>query len=163
MNKKPIIIFFIVLFLSASCQRKESEISAKRAAENLGKIEVNEERIKEMTGISCRILKSETLGYMPLHKFFWISVPEKLDQEKIERLAMAIINETIHTRPRTYHSFTIHFFSEKELGPSIEASESFARATFLPEGDWAKVGRVPIDDYKNYQLRCTFLARKTLR
>ena len=116
MNKKPIIIFFIVLFLSASCQRKESEISAKRAAENLGKFEVNEERIKEMTGISCRILKSETLGYMPLHKFFWISVPEKLDQEKIERLAMAIINETIHTRPRTYHSFTIHFFQRKNSG-----------------------------------------------
>ena len=163
MNKRTIIVFFIFLFFLASCQRKESQESLKKAAESPGKIEVNVERIEEMTGISCRILKSETLGYMPLHKFFWVSVPEKLDRGKIESLAMAIINETIHSRPRTYHSFTIHFFLEEELGPKVETSESFARATFLPEGDWAKVGRVPIDDYKNYQLTCHFLERKPLR
>jgi len=163
MNKRTVIVFFILLSFLASCQRKENQVSLKKAAESPGKIEINVERIKEMTGISCRILKSETLGYIPLHKFFWVSVPEKLDKEKLETLAMAIINETIHFRPRTYHSFTIHFFLEEELGPKVETSESFARATFLPEGSWAKVGRVPIDDYKNYQLTCHFLETKPLR
>jgi hypothetical protein len=45
---------------------------------------------------------------------------------------------------------------EDELGASVERSRCFARANFLPQGGWVKVGRVPIDDYKDYALTYTF-------
>ena len=84
-------------------------------------------------------------------------MPERADREKIEGLASALIKETIAANPATFYSFTIHFFCEPELAKTIEASRAFAHATFLPGGDWAKVGRVPIDDYKDYVLNCVFL------
>ena len=60
-------------------------------------------------------------------------------------------------KPKSYHSLTIHFFLEDELTESLESSKSLACVNFLPEGDWLKVGRVPINDYKSYNLVCTFL------
>lgn len=94
---------------------------------------------------------------MPHHKFFWVSLKSKLNKKQIETLAESIIKETIAKKPNTYHSFTIHFFWEKELGETLEKSPCFARATFLPEGSWQKVGRVPLDDYQSYRLTCSFL------
>jgi hypothetical protein len=35
-----------------------------------------------------------------------------------------------------------------ELTGKPEDCWSFAQATFLPEGDWTKVGRIPIDGYE---------------
>jgi|GEM_PF-571238 len=160
-KRKIIFAIFLIVFL-ASCQKEGPKAPSKIALEQLASTEVDVKKIEQLTGISLRILKTEALGYMPLNKFFWVSVPEKLAPEKIEKLAEAIIKQTILSRPRTYHSFTVHFFCEKELGPSLETSQSFAKATFLPEGSWAKVGRVPIDDYKTYQLTCSLREKMPL-
>lgn len=135
---------------------------SKIAMEGVASTEVDVKKIEAQIGVSFKILRTETLGYMPLNKFFWVSVSEKVSPEKVEKLAEAIIKETILSRPRTYHSFTVHFFWEKELGPALETSQSFAKATFLPEGNWAKVGRVPIDDYKDYKLTCSFREKMPL-
>jgi len=92
---------------------------------------------------------------MPLHKFYWVCLPKKVSTQKVQELADSIIKETIAKKPKAYHSFTVHFFWEDELGECVEKSRSFARANSLPEGDWTKVGRVPIDDYKDYELTYT--------
>jgi hypothetical protein len=44
--------------------------------------------------------------------------------------------------------FTVHLLHENELTGKPEDCWSFAQATFLPEGDWTKVGRIPIDGYE---------------
>jgi len=108
--------------------------------------------VEASTGLSFKILRTEALGYMPRHKFFWVCLPEKESREKLERLASALIAETNRAQPAHFHSFTIHFFCQKEMVRTVEASRPFARATFLPRGSWVHVGRVPIDDYKDYVL-----------
>ncbi|MGQ9674013.1 MAG: hypothetical protein ACUVV5_12950 [Candidatus Aminicenantales bacterium] len=118
---------------------------------------IDVKEVEASTGIAFEILKTEALGYMPRHKFFWVCLPERKSREKLERLALALINETNRTRPAYFHSFTIHFFCEPEMARTVEASRPFARATFLPGGSWVQVGRVPIDDYKNYVLNCELL------
>jgi hypothetical protein len=86
---------------------------------------------------------------------------QKINPSKLEQLATVIIKETIANKLKTYHSFTIHFFLEEKLKDTLEKSECCARAYFLPEGNWLKVGRVPIDDYKNYKLKLTFLSEES--
>jgi hypothetical protein len=54
----------------------------------------------------------------------------------------------------------VHFFLESELKETTEASTPFARATYLPEGNWVKVGRASIEDYKDYRLTLTRLENK---
>ena len=53
------------------------------------------------------------------------------------------------------HDIIIGKFIEGELDVSIEKSDPIAHATFLPEGSWLEVGRIPIDDYKKYALTFT--------
>ncbi|MGB8951769.1 MAG: hypothetical protein WCC06_03780 [Candidatus Aminicenantales bacterium] len=150
-----------LLCLSTSCKRESAaENPVKEPPPDMAPLavaEIDVQRIQDQTGLRCRILKTETLGYTPLHQFYWVCLPEKPSPQRLEALALAIIKETITRKPRVYHSFTIHFFCEKELSDIPERSKSFAQATFLPEGSWIKVGRVPIDDYKDYKLTCTFL------
>jgi len=45
---------------------------------------------------------------------------------------------------------------DKVIKKSIENSKCFARANFLPEASWIKVGRTPIDDYNDYKLILTY-------
>ena len=115
------------------------------------------QKIEASIGVPFEILKTEALGYMPRHKFFWVCLPEKERRERLERLASALITETNRAQPAYFHSFTIHFFCQKEMTRTVEASRPFARATFLPRGSWVHVGRVPIDDYKDYVLTCELL------
>ena len=56
----------------------------------------------------------------------------------------------------TYHSITIHFFLETDLRKKIDKSEPCARTSFLPEGGWSQVGRIPINNYEKYELTCEF-------
>jgi len=119
--------------------------------------EIDIQKIETLTGVQFKILNTETIGYMPLNKFYWICLPKKVSSQKVKELADSIIKEIIAKKPKTYHSFTVHFFWEDELGERVEQSKSFACANFLPEGDWTKVGRMPLDDYKDYALTCTFL------
>lgn len=153
-----LILVFIMLTLvlfSSSCKKKESKKHVTETASVTG-IEVDAKKIRKLTGVSFNILKTETIGYAPINKFYWISIKKRVSNQKVEELADAIIKETIAEKPKTFHSFTIHFFWENELTENLSESKRFARATFLPDGDWRKVGRVPIDDYKDYRLTCTF-------
>lgn len=144
----------IFVILSFSC-KKESSKNADLETSLLFQSEVDVKKIENLLGIRFTILKTETHGYKPVHKFCWVCLEEKVDQEKVRELAREIVNSLIAEKPSTYHSFTIHFFWRDDIKGSVEESKSFAQAAFLPEGGWLKVGRVPIDDYKDYKLKYT--------
>ena len=158
LNLKTTLFFFAftLILILPSCKKNPSEESTLETPPLIG-AEVEAKKIEAQTGISFKILKNESIGYMPLHKFYWISLKSKLNKQQLEILAKALIKETIAKKPNTYHSFTIHFFWENELAETLDKSPRFAQATFLPEGNWQKVGRVPLDHYKNYKLTCIFL------
>ena len=158
LNLKIILSFLIltIILILSSCKKNPAEETTLETPPLVG-AEVDVKKIESQTGISFNILKTESIGYMPLHKFYWVCLKDKINKQRLETLAEAIIKETIVLKPNTYHSFTIHFFWENDLRETIGKSPCFARATFLPEGNWQKVGRVPLDDYKNYKLTCTFL------
>ncbi len=154
MKKVGIIIFLIIftaIIFSSSCKKEPLQKTMLQTAQLPG-TEIDIHKIENMTDVQFKILKTETIGYMPLNKFYWICLPKKVSSQKIKELADSIIKETIAKKPKTYHSFTIHFFCEDELAESVERSKSFARANYLPEGSWLKVGRVSVDDYKDYKL-----------
>ena len=148
------LISFSAIIFILSCKNEPSEKTSLQTAPLAG-AEIDIQKIENFTGVQFKILKTETIGYMPLNKFYWVCMKEKGTSQKVEQVANAIIKETIAKKPKTYHSFTIHFFCEDELAGSVEKSKSFARANYLPEGSWLKVGRVPIDDYKDYKLTLT--------
>ena len=142
---------FILIISSFSC-KSESGKAANIVNLPLPEYEININAIENSTGCFFKVLKSETLGYIPLHKFYWICLREELDNQKVEELANAIIRDTILKKPKTYHSFTLHFFLESDLKKRVEKSKRFAKANFLPEGSWIKVGRIPIENYEDYEL-----------
>jgi p-aminobenzoyl-glutamate transporter AbgT len=149
-------VFFLVcmVILSQNCKQKsagENALEAKAGAA----LEINVQEIKDSTGIEFSISKTKDIGYKPLHKFLWVGLEQKINQEKLKQLAQEIIKGTIAKKPETYHSFTIHFICEDENTKSKRQPEAYAKVTFLPEGDWVKVGRAPIDDYAGYKLTCT--------
>ena len=121
--------------------------------------EVDIQKITAQTGIRFRIIKTDARGYMPLHKYFWVCVPDQTPKEKVEALIREILKATVAKFSNTYHSFTFHLFYESKLTGKPEDCQTFARATFLPDGDWLKVGRAPIDDYKSYQLSLEFMGK----
>ena len=135
-----ILISFTFITFSLSCKKEPSEKSLLQTAPLVG-AEIDTQKIINLTGIQFKILKTETIGYMPLHRFYWVCLPKKVNSQKVNELSDSIIKEIIVRKPKTYHSVTIHFFLEDELAECVESSKSFARANFLPEGDWAKVGR----------------------
>ena len=157
MMKKTIVWMGVFLLLfNINCKKGPQEKTDLELAPLVGS-EIDTQKIEDTTGINFKVLKTETIGYMPLHKFYWISLKEKADSQQLDNLSSAIIREIISLKPNTYHSFKIHFFIENELTESVESSEPFAEATFLPEGSWLKVGRIPIDGYEGYVLTCTML------
>lgn len=179
-RKEIFLVFFLILIVGGvfACRQREkptpprgalpqsdpASISARGAPgeEALAKelALLNGDKIQEELSIAFKIIKTETLGYATLHKFYWVSLAEKVPAEKIEILARRLIEETIARQPAAFHSFTLHFFWERELGDRPETSPAFARATYLPFGDWQQVGRVPIDNYKNYQLTIAYIEKE---
>jgi len=158
-----LIIFYLILILIIfilSC-RKEAQQAPKKELEEIVGVEINVKKIENITGVEFRILKTQSIGYIPLHKFYWCCLREKINPHKLEELANAVIKEAIASELKTYHSFTIQFFLEEKLKDTLEKSECCARASFLPEGSWLKVGRIPINDYKNYKLTLTFLSEES--
>jgi len=145
------VIFGVIVF-SSFCSKKPSE--DKKGLEETVLLEFDVQKIKDTTGLSFKIIKTNEVGYEPLNKFYWVNVEEKLAEEDLRILAQEIIDTAIQNKPRTYHSFTIHFMCRDESQKSKKRLKAFAKATFLPEGSWAKVGRVPIDDYSDYELTC---------
>ena len=151
-----IICFFLAKFgsliISSVSSKNELGKTANIVYLPLPEYEINIKAIENSTGCSFRILKTESLGYIPHHKFYWICLKKELPNKKLEELADAIIRDTILKKPKTYHSFTLHFFLENKLKKRVEKSKRFAKANFLPEGNWIKVGRTPIENYEDYEL-----------
>ena len=150
------LISFTFIIFSLSCKKGLSEKTTLQTAQLAG-LEIDIQKVENLTSVQFKILKTKTIGYMPLHKFYWVCLKNKLSMQKVKELADSIIKEIIVKSPNTYHSFTVHFFWEDEVSNCAEKSRSFARVNFLPEGDWTKVGRVPIEDYNNYELIYTSL------
>jgi hypothetical protein len=155
-------LVMITIFLPA-CSRDEGTGRSDGSGKSVAKSAVSEidpEKIATAVGISFRVLKTETVSQSTRNKFYWVCIGDKVASPKIEELAMAIIRETIAARPQTYHSFTVHFIRECDLKETPESSATFARATYLPEGGWQKVGRASIEDYKEYRLQLTLPEKK---
>lgn len=148
-------LILILIIIGLSCKKEpEKQISPEMSPSFAAEIDI--QQIESSTGIQFFILKTQTVGYMPRHRFFWISLDKEASHQKIEDLAQAIVNEAIANHPNTYHSFLIHFFLKSELRETVENSESFAQATYLPEGSWLKIRKIAVDNYNDYKLTCTF-------
>ncbi len=157
--------FFLFLFLFSllvfsGCKKAPSPPAEDTSIQTnaLGMpLEIDVQKIETSLKIPFRVLKADTVGYTPLNRFYWICLPEEVSNEEIQSLAQAVIDEIIEKKPDTYHSITIHFFLEADIAQKgISNDNRLACATFLPKGSWLKVGRVPIDGYKHYQLNCDF-------
>ena len=153
----------LIVLLLPACQKEggtSRPAGTERPVTKSAASEIDPEKIAAVVGVRFRVLKTEALGQMTRNKFYWVCLGDKVAGPKLEELAMAIVRETITARPKTYHSFTVHFFLESELKETCEASTPFARATYLPEGSFIKVGRASIEDYKDYRLTLTRLENK---
>lgn len=155
--KKIALIFFMGLcffLFFISCQ-KDNDKKAVFEIQAVVNPEVNVEKIEEAIGCSFDILRNEIHGYTTKHKFLWVCLDLESDPATLEKLAHAIIQDITTKKPENCHSFTIHFFKKEDLCRTIEDSYSFAKAEYLPKGGWTQVGRIPINEYENYQLFIT--------
>jgi len=116
--------------------------------------EIDEAKVSTLTGVPIKVLKTDSIGFPTINRFYWIRVQGRPLKAKLEDISKAALDEVIAAKPRVYHSFTLHFVSSEDVRPGAEMKKCFAKATFLPEGDWQKVGRDPIDGYGNYKLDC---------
>jgi hypothetical protein len=156
------VLAWIIIFLPACSKNEATEGTAGTGKPAIKAVafEIDPGKLANAVGVNFRILKEEAVAQTTRNKFYWISVGDKVAVPKIEELAMAVIRETIAARPQTYHSFTLHFIRESDLKETPESSAVFVRATYLPEGSWQKVGRVSIEDYKDYRLHLTLPKKK---
>jgi len=158
MNKREpnwVGVLALAVLLVAACRKAaepERPAGAGGMTATAAAADIDPGKITAATGVRFRILKTETIGQMPRHLFYWVSLADGDPAPRLETLAEAIIRGTIAARPRTYHSFTVHFFHDHDLKGAAERSKPFARVTFLPEGDWQKVGRASVEDYSSYTM-----------
>lgn len=158
-----IVVLPLIVLLLPACQKERGTsrpAGTEKSVAGSASSEIDPEKIAAAVGVPFRVLKTETLGQITRKKFYWVCLGDKVAGPKLEELAMAIVRATITARPQTYHSFTVHFFLESELKETCEASTPFARATYLPDGSFIKVGRASIEDYKDYRLTLTRLENK---
>ena len=153
-----IFLKFLILILIVSCLSCKKEPGEQMSLEMSPSIaaEIDIQQLESSTGIHFTILKSQTVGYMPRHRFFWVCLDKEASHQKIEDLAQAIVNEAIANNPKTYQSFLIHFFLKSDLRDTVENSKSYAQATYLPEGSWLEIRKNAVDNYDDYKLTCTF-------
>jgi len=130
--------------------RKTHDGSSPPAAATIA--EINEAAVSEATGVKIRVLKAESIGVSPVNRFYWIQVEGRPLKDKLLEISRLALDQIIASHPRLYHSFTFHFASADESTGAVKLRECYARTTFLPEGSWQKVGRVPIDGYDAYVL-----------
>ena len=116
--------------------------------------EIDEAKVSTLTGVPIKVLKTDSIGFPTINRFYWIRVQGRPIKAKLEDISRAVLDEIIAAKPKVYHSFTLHFVSSEDVRPVAETKKCFAKATFLPEGGWQKVGRDPIDGYRNYKLDC---------
>ena len=118
--------------------------------------EIDTQAIAAKAGAKFNVIKADFQGTDIRYKFLWVCFANGTNQDKVEEVIKNILDALIAKFPRTYHSFTFHLFFEKDLKGLPENSRTFACATFLPRGDRAQVGRVPIDDYKDFRLSFSY-------
>ncbi len=149
---------FLILILIVSCLSCKKEPGEQMSLEMSPSLsaEIDIQQIESSIDVQFVILKTETVGYIPRHRFFWVCLDKEASHQKIEDLAQAIVNEAIANNPKTYHSFLIHFFLKSDLRETVENSKSYAQATYLPEGSWLKIRKNAVDNYDDYKLTCTF-------
>ncbi len=148
-------LILILIVFGLSCKKEpEKQISPEMSPSIAAKIDI--QQIESSIDVQFTILKTETVGYMPRHRFFWVCLDKEASHQKIEDLAQAIVNEAIANNPKTYHSFLIHFFLKSDLRDTVENSKSYAKATYLPEGSWLEIRKNAVDSYDDYKLTCTF-------
>ena len=116
--------------------------------------EIDEAKVSTLAGLPIKVLEAESIGFSPIHRFYWIRVQGRPVKAKLLEISKAILDDVITAKPNVYHSFTVHFVSSDDVRPGAARQRCFAKATFLPEGDWQKVGRDPINGYGNYKLDC---------
>lgn len=138
---------------AAACG-KQSELSEPAAAV-VESSEIDEASVSTVSGVRIKVLKTETIGVSPVNRFYWIEVDGRPDKEKLLAISKIALDQIIAKNPSKYHSFTFHFASSEDIRSGHETGKCYARAEFLPEGDWQKVGRAPIDGYGAYRLGCT--------
>ena len=114
--------------------------------------EINETAVSEATAVKIRILKAESIGISPVNRFYWIQVEGRPSKDKLLEISRLALDQIIAAHPMLYHSFTFHFASADESRGAEDLRNFYAKTTFLPEGNWQKVGRVPIDGYNAYVL-----------
>ncbi len=117
--------------------------------------EIDEASVSTMSGVKVKVLKADSIGISPINRFYWVRVDGRPGKEKLLEISKIALDQIIAAKPKLYHSFTFHFISSEDIRPGSETRMCYAKATFLPEGDWQKVGRIPIDDYGAYKLDCT--------
>jgi hypothetical protein len=122
--------------------------------------EIDEAKVTSLTGVPVKVLKTDSIGFQTINRFYWIRVQGRPNKAKLEEISKAVLDEVIAAKPKVYHSFTLHFISSEDIRPGAEMKRCFAKATFLPEGDWQKVGRDPIDGYGNYKLDCIIVGEQ---
>ncbi len=73
-----ILISFTFITFSLSCKKEPEKEAIFKAIQLVG-AEIDTQKIINLTGIQFKILKTETIGYMPLHRFYWICLPKKVN------------------------------------------------------------------------------------
>jgi hypothetical protein len=114
--------------------------------------EIDIQAVMAKMGVKFRVIKTDSQGYDIRHKFLWVCFGNDTINDKVEDVVKSILDTFIAKYPRIYHNYTFHLFYEKDIKSIPENSHTFASATFLPGGDRALIGRIPIDDYKEYWL-----------
>jgi hypothetical protein len=145
-------VIAVGLFIMA-CNNKRPDRESSSPA--LVVSEIDEAKVTALTGVPIKILKTESIGFPTINRFYWIRVQGHPIKAKLEEISKTVLDQIIAAKPKVYYSFTLHFVSSEDIRPGAELKKCFAKATFLPEGNWQKVGRDPIDGYGNYKLDCT--------
>ena len=162
MNKMDTILFtllcclVVILVAFSNVFKEETFQSHNSSIAHLVESELDPNKVMDAIGIPFAILKTNSFGKKTLHKFYCISTSERLEDQRVRNLSDALIKEIISAKPESFHTLTFHFILGEELKKTVESSSCYARVSFLPHGKWEKAGRVPIDDYKDYSLICSF-------
>lgn len=146
---------FFCLFLVTACKKGSAPLSAAAAASSTYS-EIDTKAIADKTGVRFRVVKADSQGSDVRYKYFWICFADGTDRAGVEGVVKNVLDDLIAKYPAIYHSFTFHLFYQKDMKDTCENSHPFAEAAFLPGGDRAMVGRIPIDDYKDYRLSFSY-------
>lgn len=138
---------------SVACQGKGT---AGETFETVAQVPVewDVQKAARASGVDIKIMRSEVIDRDVTLLFLWILVKTRTSGDQTRLVAQSVIDEIRAWRPAAFHGLTLHFIESPGLKRGPNDSPSYARATFFPEGNPEKIGRVPIDGYGSYKLVC---------